>query len=118
MASIPDLRVSESSPSLDQHSPLKRHVAVVSSLHIDVSNSEKSSGKISHDGKEEIMGSPSDNDDGPLGDKKEPLIRSGRDISEFIVDVRDDGGASLTFRSFILGTMFAGLSASLAQVRP
>jgi hypothetical protein len=81
----------------------------------DASNSEKSSGKVSLHGKEGFLRSSPDHD-GSLRNREEPFIRSGRDVSEFIVDVRDDGDVSLTFRSFILGTMFAGLAASLSQV--
>lgn len=47
----------------------------------------------------------------------EPVITTGRDVSRFLVDVRDDGDPALTFRSFVLGTVFAGLGASLVQVR-
>ena len=46
----------------------------------------------------------------------EPVITTGRDVSRFLVDVRDDGDPALTFRSFVLGTVFAGLGASLVQV--
>jgi hypothetical protein len=120
MASIPELHDSESSPSLKQHSPLKGNIVVVPLLQHptnDASNSEKSSGKTSPDEKEEINGSPSDDSDvGPLRNQEEVLIRSGKDISEYIVDVRDDGDVCLTFRSLVLGTLFAGLAASLAQV--
>ena len=49
--------------------------------------------------------------------QKEPLIQTGKDISDFVVSIRDDGDESLTFRSIFLGTIFAGLGASLAQVR-
>lgn len=46
----------------------------------------------------------------------EPVIESGEDVSNFIVDDRDDGDPALTFRSFVLGTIIAGLGAALAQV--
>ncbi|KAK7687874.1 hypothetical protein QCA50_009093 [Cerrena zonata] len=46
----------------------------------------------------------------------EPVITTGRDVSRFLVDVRDDGDPALTFRSFVLGTVFAGLGASLVQI--
>lgn len=46
----------------------------------------------------------------------EPVITTGRDVSRFLVDVRDDGDPALTFRSLFLGTVFAGLGASLVQV--
>ena len=46
----------------------------------------------------------------------EPVITNGKDISRYIVDLRDDGDPSLTFRSIVLGTIFAGLGAALYQV--
>ncbi|TFK71693.1 oligopeptide transporter [Pluteus cervinus] len=46
----------------------------------------------------------------------EPIIRTGRDVSRFLVDIRDDGDQALTFRSMVLGTLFAGLGAALGQV--
>lgn len=46
----------------------------------------------------------------------EPVIRSGKDVSRLVVDIRDDGEDALTFRSVILGTIFAGLGAALCQV--
>jgi hypothetical protein len=48
--------------------------------------------------------------------KGEPVINSGLDVSKFIVDLRDDGGEALTFRSLVLGTVMAGLGAALVQV--
>ncbi len=47
----------------------------------------------------------------------EPVITSGRDVSRYLVDVRDDGDPALTFRSLFIGTVFAGLGAALCQVR-
>ena len=47
----------------------------------------------------------------------EPVITSGRDVSRYLIDVRDDGDPALTFRSLFLGTVFAGLGAALCQVR-
>lgn len=47
----------------------------------------------------------------------EPVITSGRDVSRFVVDMRDDGDPALTFRSLFLGTVMAGLGAALCQVR-
>lgn len=46
----------------------------------------------------------------------DPVITSGKDVSRFVVDLRDDGDASLTFRSVVLGTIFAGLGAAVYQV--
>lgn len=47
----------------------------------------------------------------------EPVVTTGRDVSRYVVDIRDDGEAALTFRSLTLGTVFAGLGAALCQVR-
>jgi hypothetical protein len=48
----------------------------------------------------------------------EPVITTGKDVSRFVVDVRDDGDPALTFRSFVLGTLCSGLGATLIQVSP
>lgn len=45
-----------------------------------------------------------------------PVISTGRDISRFVVDIRDDGDEALTFRSIFLGTVFACMGAALGQV--
>lgn len=47
----------------------------------------------------------------------EPVISSGKDVSRFLVDPRDDGDPAITFRSLFIGTIFAGLGAALCQVR-
>jgi hypothetical protein len=46
----------------------------------------------------------------------EPIIVTGEDISNYIVDDRDDEDPAITFRSFVLGTIIAGLGAALSQV--
>ena len=46
----------------------------------------------------------------------EPIIATGRDVSRFVVDIRDDEEPALTFRSMFLGTIFAGMGAALVQV--
>lgn len=48
----------------------------------------------------------------------EPIITTGRDVSRFAVDLRDDGDEALTFRSLVLGTVVTGLGAALCQVSP
>ncbi|KAF8328081.1 OPT oligopeptide transporter protein-domain-containing protein [Cantharellus anzutake] len=58
--------------------------------------------------KEVPLGSPSIN--------REPVIESGEDVSNFVIDDRDDGDPAVTFRSFVLGTIIAGLGAALAQI--
>ena len=57
-----------------------------------------------------------DDNEGPLFVKGEPVITSGRDVSKFIVDLRDDEDPPFTFRSVVLGTLMGGLGAALYQV--
>ena len=52
----------------------------------------------------------------PILHNNEPVITTGHDVSRFVVDVRDDGDTALTFRSMFLGTIFAGMGATLSQV--
>ena len=47
----------------------------------------------------------------------EPVITSGRDVSRYLVDLRDDEDPPFTFRSAVLGTVIGGLGAALYQVR-
>jgi len=58
-----------------------------------------------------------DEDEAPVYLNGEPVITTGKDVSYFAVDIRDDGDAALTFRSIVLGTVFAGMGAALCQVR-
>lgn len=46
----------------------------------------------------------------------EPIIMTGRDVSRFVVDLRDDGDPALTFRSLVIGTLFACIGAANTQV--
>ncbi|TCD71832.1 hypothetical protein EIP91_003175 [Steccherinum ochraceum] len=46
----------------------------------------------------------------------EPVISNGRDVSKYLIDIRDDGDPAITFRSCVLGTVFAGLGATLVQI--
>ncbi|GLB42182.1 putative peptide transporter MTD1 [Lyophyllum shimeji] len=48
--------------------------------------------------------------------KGEPIVTTGRDVSRFVVDIRDDGEDALTFRSLLIGTVMAGLGAALCQI--
>ncbi|KAF9492268.1 oligopeptide transporter [Pleurotus eryngii] len=52
----------------------------------------------------------------PYADTHEHIISTGQDVSRYLVDVRDDGETALTFRSFVIGTIFAGLGATLSQI--
>lgn len=47
----------------------------------------------------------------------EPVITNGRDVSRYLVDLRDDEDPPFTFRSAVLGTVIGGLGAALNQVR-
>jgi hypothetical protein len=47
----------------------------------------------------------------------EPVIANGRDVSRYLVDLRDDEDPPFTFRSAVLGTVIGGLGAALYQVR-
>lgn len=58
---------------------------------------------------------PLDENEKPEYRNGEPVITTGRDVSRFAVDIRDDGDESLTFRSIFLGTVFAGMGAALCQ---
>jgi hypothetical protein len=57
-----------------------------------------------------------DEDEKPLFVNREPVITSGRDVSKYLVDLRDDEDPPFTFRSVVLGTMVGGLGAALYQV--
>ena len=56
-------------------------------------------------------------DEKPQYVKGEPVIANGRDVSKYLVDLRDDEDPPLTFRSAVLGTVIGGLGAALYQVR-
>lgn len=57
-----------------------------------------------------------DEDEKSLFVNGDPVITSGRDVSKYLVDLRDDEDPPFTFRSIILGTMIGGLGAALYQV--
>ncbi|KAL0058232.1 hypothetical protein AAF712_015099 [Marasmius tenuissimus] len=48
--------------------------------------------------------------------KGEPIVTTGADVSRFIVDMRDDGDEAITYRSFVIGTVIAGLGAALYEI--
>ena len=56
-------------------------------------------------------------DDVSVALSKEPIIIDGKDVSKYVVDLRDDGDAPITFRSLVLGTLLSALTAALYQVR-
>ena len=85
-----------------------------------MSSSEEKLETIAVDGKE-LQENIDDNnyledDSRPNFHNGEPIITTGRDVSRFVVDIRDDEDPALTFRSMFLGTVFAGLGAALSQV--
>lgn len=68
------------------------------------------------DGKESQLESSTAEDSSVEWVNGEPVISNGRDVSKYLIDVRDDGDPAITFRSLVLGTVFAGLGATLVQV--
>lgn len=92
--------------------PIQRH---------DTLSAEKQNDSVSDsveiaDEKIDAYIQPLDENEKPEYRNGEPVITTGRDVSRFAVDIRDDGDESLTFRSIFLGTLFAGMSAALCQV--
>ncbi|KAG6887980.1 hypothetical protein C0995_011263 [Termitomyces sp. Mi166 len=83
---------------------------------VDVKVQQKSD--VGDDLKKDAVGSVEvhSEDDEVIYLNGEPVVTTGRDVSRFLVDVRDDGEAALTFRSLFLGTVTAGLGASLYQI--
>lgn len=84
----------------------------------DVKEKQNDSGSDSveiADEKVDAYFQPLDEDEKPEYRNGEPVITTGRDVSRFAVDIRDDGDESLTFRSIFLGTLFAGMGAALCQ---
>ena len=57
-----------------------------------------------------------DEDEKPIFVNGEPVITTGRDVSKYLVDLRDDEDPPFTFRSVVLGTMIGGLGAAMYQV--
>ena len=46
----------------------------------------------------------------------EPVITTGRDVSKYLVDLRDDGDPAITFRSLVCGTVIGALGSALITV--
>ncbi|KAH8987176.1 OPT oligopeptide transporter protein-domain-containing protein [Lactarius akahatsu] len=57
-----------------------------------------------------------DEDEMPLYVNGEPVITSGKDVSKYLVDLRDDEDPPFTLRSIVLGTIIGGLGATLYQI--
>lgn len=108
--------------------PLDATVLEALSAHQSIEHSEKKASTDDADVVEDKNGYFSDEKDSHLETNSsdrdsevewvngEPVITTGRDVSKYLVDVRDDGDLAITFRSLVLGTVFAGLGASLVQV--
>ncbi|TFK82027.1 oligopeptide transporter [Polyporus arcularius HHB13444] len=97
---LPKLPAAPSSPteSFDEKKVLEKH--------------QSSDSYLAH----KIERGPAYDDDEVEYVNGEPVITSGRDVSRYLVDVRDDGDPALTFRSLFIGTVFAGLGAALCQI--
>ncbi|KAI9508126.1 OPT oligopeptide transporter protein-domain-containing protein [Russula earlei] len=46
----------------------------------------------------------------------EPVIKTGRDVSRYLIDLRDDEDPPFTLRAIVLGTLLGGLGAALYQI--
>jgi hypothetical protein len=57
-----------------------------------------------------------DEDERPQYVNGEPVIQTGRDVSRYLVDLRDEQDPPFTFRSVLLGTVVGGLGATLLEV--
>ncbi|EGO04039.1 hypothetical protein SERLA73DRAFT_102396 [Serpula lacrymans var. lacrymans S7.3] len=73
---------------------------------------EKSSA-VSENGSDFYSG---DSDSHDIVNGQPPVVSTGKDVSRYLVDLRDDGDPALTFRSLLIGTVFAGLGAALNQI--
>jgi len=81
-----------------------------------VKEKQNDSGSENVEFADDVYIQPLDENETPEYHNGEPVITTGRDVSRFAVDIRDDGDESLTFRSIFLGTVFAGMGAALCQV--
>ncbi|RDB27799.1 Oligopeptide transporter 6 [Hypsizygus marmoreus] len=95
-------------PNLDQGVYLDEKAGNKRADSVDIANGK--------DGKYPDSSVEGNDDDDVVLLKGEPVVTSGRDVSRFVVDIRDDGEAALTFRSLFLGTVLAGLGAALCQI--
>ncbi|CAO1616253.1 unnamed protein product [Parajaminaea phylloscopi] len=55
-------------------------------------------------------------DDDEYGEDEEPVIRTGGDVSRYLVRFDDAGDAALTFRGVILGNLFMIISAAVTYI--
>jgi hypothetical protein len=107
-AALPELRDDKPPPPFTDASRDEKHSA-------DAASAEKISiahAKFDPDADAAALDAALDTDRGAA-----PIITDGLDVSRYVVDARDDGGASITLRSVVVGTLMAGLGAALQQVR-
>jgi hypothetical protein len=57
-----------------------------------------------------------DEDERPQYVNGEPVIKTGRDVSRYLIDLRDEQDPPFTFRSVYLGTVIGSLGAALSEV--
>ncbi|KAH9985220.1 OPT oligopeptide transporter protein-domain-containing protein [Russula compacta] len=57
-----------------------------------------------------------DVDESPFYVNGEPVITTGKDVSKYLVDLRDDEDPPVTLRSVLLGTVVGGLGAAVYQI--
>jgi hypothetical protein len=57
-----------------------------------------------------------DEDERPQYLNGEPIIKTGRDVSRYLIDLRDEQDPPFTLRSVYLGTVVGGLGAALSEV--
>ena len=86
------------------------------SASVDIPCNEKGS-SLDRDLDKSFSGFEDTVDERPQYVKGEPVIANGKDVSRYLVDLRDDEDPPFTFRSFVLGTVIGGLGSALYQVR-
>ena len=103
-------------PLSTQHSSSDPPTPYEKSPSVDISCDEKEGGFDSNLDKS-ISSFEDTLDEKPQYVNGEPVITNGRDVSRYLVDLRDDEDPPFTFRSVVLGTVIGGLGAALYQVR-
>ncbi|THH14179.1 hypothetical protein EW146_g6118 [Bondarzewia mesenterica] len=120
ISSMADLREESlpSLPSLHSNIPSPSQLnekAIYTSPTKDLDDAEIVNEKDTQPGSYRTSGDFSDEDDKVVLVKGEPVVTNGKDVSRFVVDIRDDGDPPVTLRSIVLGTVFGGLGAALYQ---
>ncbi|KAH8825162.1 oligopeptide transporter [Flagelloscypha sp. PMI_526] len=78
--------------------------------------SEKDSANLADLADKVSVSSDKEFEGGDAGSDDASIVVDGNDVSRLIVDIRDDGDPSLTFRSIVLGTILSGLGATIVQL--